>query len=38
MYSPLEASDVCQGNSHQSKKQEDPHIGTELDLTIQQHL
>lgn len=28
---PFEASDVCQGNSHQSENQEDPHVGSELD-------
>lgn len=35
---PLEASDVSQGNSHQSEKQEDPHVRSEVDLTAQQHL
>lgn len=32
---PFEASDVRQGNSHQSKNQEDPHVGSELDLASQ---
>lgn len=29
---PLEASGVSQGKSHQSKKQEDLHVGSEADL------
>lgn len=35
---PLVASDVTQGNSHQSKKQEDLHVGSEADLAPGQHL
>lgn len=29
---PLEASSATQGNSHQSKKQEELHVGSEADL------
>ncbi len=33
---PLEASDISQGNSHKSKEQEDPHVGSEAPLATRQ--
>lgn len=36
--SPFEAGDARQANGHQSKKQEDPHVGSELELGPQPSL
>lgn len=35
---PLKASDLSQGNSHQSEKQEDLHVGSEAEVSARQPL